>query len=123
MKLRFRKNTLRLRVNQREVRQLAGGTTLGEQVHFPGNAAFGYELSMAADERAVASFRGGVLRVAAPKTEVMRWAAGDAIGIYFELPASGDLLKVAIEKDLECLDGPIDERDPQAFPRAAGQTC
>jgi hypothetical protein len=123
MKLRFRKNTLRLRVNQREVQQLAGGTTLGEQVHFPGNAAFEYKLSPAADDEAVASFQGGVLRVAAPQTEVMQWAAGDAIGIYFELPANGDLLKVAIEKDLECLDGPVDERDPQAFPRAADQTC
>jgi len=65
-----------------------------------------------------------VIRVAAPSTEVKDWAANDAsLGIYFDLPANGSVLKIAIEKDLECVDGPEEERDPDAFPREALKIC
>jgi hypothetical protein len=42
------------------------------------------------------------------------WARGDEIGFYFVVEPG---LKVAIEKDLECVDGPEEEKDPDAFPR------
>jgi len=110
MKLRFRQNSLRLRVNQREVDLLAAGKTLQEQVAFAGGATLDYLLS--ANATSNADFDGKVIRVTAPLAE---WAKGGDIGFYFEVEPG---LKVAIEKDLECVDGPEHERDPHAYPRS-----
>lgn len=123
MKLRFRQNTLRLRVNQREVRALASGAALEEQVRFPGGGRMSYRLQASREGSGEASFEDGIIRVAAPQEQVSDWAGGAALGMYFELPADGAPLKVAIEKDLECVDGPEEERDPDAFPRAEDKTC
>ena len=121
MKLRFRQNSLRLRVNQREADELASGIALEEDVRFPGNARMRYILEPYGQHTA-ASFEGGVIRVSAPGNDLKEWAQSDAIGMYFDLPTDGSVLKVAIEKDLECTDGPPEERDPHAFPRS-GKNC
>ncbi|SRR5579884_761199 len=117
MKLRFRENRLRLRVNRREVEALSNGTSLLEQVDFPGDARLAYILESASTNSPAAEFKSGVIRVAVPASEIQAWASTDTIGIYFELPANGKPLKVAIEKDLECSDAPAEERDPDAYPR------
>lgn len=121
MKLRFRHNTIRLRLNQREVERLARGEALREAVRFPGAAEFSYVLQSAS--AAQAAYRNGSVLVSAPQSEIRAWAGGDAIGLYLEFPADGTALKVAIEKDLECLDGPDEERDPHAFPRDPNDIC
>lgn len=59
----------------------------------------------------------------APGELVQDWAEGEQIGLYFDLPADSSVLTVAIEKDLECVDGPPEEKDPDAFPRAAEKVC
>ncbi len=123
MKLRFRKNSLRLRVNQREVADLAAGLTVQEEIRFPGQSRFSYILRSSEFPGPDASYSRGELLVSAPRQTIDRWASTDEIGMYFELPADGSSLKIAIEKDLECLDGPPDERDPLAFGRSGQKTC
>lgn len=122
MKLRLRGNSLRLRVNRREVERLASGETLHEEVHFPGDSRVSYVLEPS-DIHAAASFQQGTIRISAPRKELNDWARGESVGVYFELPANGAALSIAIEKDLECLDAPSQERDPDAFPRADGKNC
>ena len=123
MKLRFRNNSVRLRLNRREVADLASGAALKEQVEFPGSGDLSYVLEPSTRPSADASFRNGTIRVSAPQTLLTKWAAGDSIGMYFELPANETVLKIAIEKDLECVDGALEERDPEAFPRISGKNC
>ncbi len=123
MKLRFRKNSLRLRVNQHEVETLATGSGLEEQIHFPGGSSLTYILETGRGSVPSARFEGGTIHISAPSKEVSKWAAGDEIGLYFELNASRDILKIAIEKDLACIDGPEEERDPAAFPRMEPSRC
>lgn len=118
MKLRLRGNSLRLRVNRREAERLASGGALEECVPFPGGASLSYILEPGPDSAPEASFRDGVIRIAAPAAAVRPWASGEEIGIYFDLAAGGASLKIALEKDLECVDLPLEERDPDAFPRA-----
>lgn len=122
MKLRFRRNSLRLRVNRREVEGLSTGSRLEEHVHFPDDTQLGYVLETAGSNAPQIDFKAGIIRVAVPSMTIQRWASTEDIGIYFDLPANGSVLKVAIEKDLECLDGPPEEYDPDAFPRA-GKNC
>jgi hypothetical protein len=123
VKLRFRKNTLRLRVNQREVEDLAAGNRLEEVVHFPADARLAYILSPCQGDEPAASLESSTIRISAPQAAVKRWATSEEIGLYFEVPANGTSLQVAIEKDLECLDGPPEEQDPYAYPREVGKSC
>ncbi len=123
VKLRFRENSLRLRVNRKEVEELAGGLALREEVHFPGDSRLTYLLEPFGQGTATASFTAGIIRIAAPGADVKQWANSDAVGIYFHLSADGIPLKIAIEKDLECLDAPPEEQDPLAFVRDGESIC
>ena len=123
MKLRFRSDALRLRVNRREVEALAAGDVLEERVYFPGNQHLTYRLESSQNISPSAQLDGNIIRVLAPRSEVQQWARTDEIGMYFDLPAESRVLKVSIEKDLECVDGPEDERDPYAFERRSVRTC
>ena len=124
MKLRFRRNSLRLRVNRVEVEALDSGTPVEETVCFPGNARLIYVLAPEPALESIVTFQQGVIWIGAPTTQIGEWANSDAVGLYFSLPVrDGDRLEVAIEKDLECIDGPPDERDPHAFPRAVDDRC
>jgi hypothetical protein len=118
MKLRFRKNSLRLRLNQLEVMELAAGKVLKEQVSFPGGTTFAYQLS--ASEQAgspSASFFNATITVEMPGESVRQWSGTEEIGLYCDLSTAAGPLKIAIEKDLVCTDGPPEESDPHAYPR------
>lgn len=123
MKLRFWNNSLRLRLNRREADTIAAGSALKQQVTFPEGTTFSYSLEATARLEPEVSFQRGGIRIAAPARELKNWAAGSEIGIYFELPVDGSALKVAIEKDLECVEAEAEERDPDAFPRSEGKNC
>ncbi|HMJ61523.1 MAG TPA: hypothetical protein VK493_07145 [Bryobacteraceae bacterium] len=123
MKLRFRGNSVRLRLNQREVAALAAGRVLSEGVLFPAGNSFVYTLEPSASPIAAASFRDGVICVKAPASTLREWAENDSIGLYFDLPGIGSSLNVTIEKDLECVNETAEERDPHAYPRSNDGPC
>lgn len=123
MKLRFRQNSLRLRVNRKEVEELASGASLREELHFPNGSRLTYLLEPFGQGAATASFAEGTIRVAAPGADIKEWAGSEAVGMYFHLSADGTPLKIAIEKDLECLDGAPDEHDAHAFTRKGRSAC
>jgi len=123
VKLRLKGNSLRLRLNQSEVRNVAAGTAIQERVAFPGSATFEYVLQPAGSGPA-AAFTAGVITVSAPMREFESWAASDELGLYFNIGAEQHVLSIAIEKDLECIDAAPSERDPDAFPRSgAAPSC
>jgi hypothetical protein len=117
MKLRIRANTLRLRLNQKEVERLAAGDVLQERIDFPGGTSLSYLLKVASAAGAEALFEGGRIHINLPRTPIVSWAHDEELGIYFSLPTGAEPLNIAIEKDLVCIDGPPEERDPLAFPR------
>jgi hypothetical protein len=117
MKLRIRANTLRLRLNQKEVERLAAGEVLREGIHFPGGTSLSYLLKVASAAQAEALFDGARIHIDVPLTPIISWAHDEELGIYFSLPTGAEPLQIAIEKDLVCIDGPPEEQDPLAFPR------
>jgi hypothetical protein len=123
MKLRFRNNNLRLRVNRPEVENLAAGGSLEERVEFPGGAQLAYILESSTESAPGVSFSDGVIRVSAPDWQIKDWARGDAVGLYFQVSGKSAALHIAIEKDLECITGPPEEHDPHAFARTPGKNC
>jgi len=123
MKLRLRGNSVRLRVNQREVAALAAGRALSEGVRFPAGNSFIYTLEPFPASAPEASFRDGVICVKVPDSTLRDWATNDSVGLYFDLPGRGSILKITIEKDLECVNEPAEERDPYAYPRIEDSHC
>jgi hypothetical protein len=117
MKLRIRANTLRLRLNQKEVEKLAAGEVLREAIEFPGSTSLSYLLKVAQAAEAQAFFEAGRIHIIVPRVQILHWAENDELGIYFQLPTGAEPLKIAVEKDLVCIDGPAEEQDPLAFPR------
>jgi hypothetical protein len=63
MKLRFLSNSLRLRVNQKEVEKLAAGMELTERVTFAGGATLTYVLAPARNGKSTAEFDGKQIRI------------------------------------------------------------
>src|SRR6185312_377191 len=112
MKLRFRADSLRLRLNQIEARTLAAGKAVEERVSFPGGHALVYRLAPVDAASSNARLAGSTIEISVPREQLKAWNDQEDIGFYFHAGA----LSIAIEKDLECTDAPPEERDPYAFP-------
>ncbi len=104
MKLRIRGDSIRLRLKRGEVDQLAAGTSIVEETHFP-DAVLTYRLDVSEDSSFFASFDNGTLLVSLPKSKVMDWASTDRVSLFAEQQVPGsDSLSLLIEKDFKCLE-------------------
>jgi hypothetical protein len=109
MKLRFHKNSLRLRLSQSEVAQLSEHGWIEDRVDFPDGRTLSFGLETG--ESNSARFDEGAIRIIAPRPEVRHWIESDQEGIEYQ---SGPL-KIAIEKDFQCLHRASPE-DADTFP-------
>lgn len=119
MKLRLRQNSLRLRLNQKEVALVAAGSALEEGVEFPNKSRLVCRLFTTPDSFASADFSGGIVTITIPEHSASDWQGSTTMGLYYKL----DSLQISIEKDLECRDLPTEEQDPHAYPRQAPASC
>ncbi len=115
MKLRIRGNSIRLRLEQQEVRQLAHTGVVEEIVSFPASASFKYSLRLHQSDQFEARFEQGTIAVFVPNEKGKTWAASDDVGIYAEIPSGDAGLKIAIEKDFQCLHKRPDEDESDMF--------
>ncbi len=104
MKLRIRGDSLRLRLKRGEVDQLAAGTSIVEETHFPGSVLT-FRLDVSNNNPTSANFDNGSLVVCLSKSRVLEWAGSDEVSLFAEqeLPGTGTL-SVLIEKDFSCLE-------------------
>jgi hypothetical protein len=117
MKLRFHKNTMRLRLSQSEVAQLAANGSVYERIEFVSDQTLSYELESADRADVVALFENNCIRIILPSASVQHWAGSDETGIEGECGP----LRVLIEKDFQCLH-PDAEQSADAFPNPLGAT-
>lgn len=104
MKLRIRGDTLRLRLKRAEVEQLAIGTSIVEETHFP-DAVLTYRVDVAETDTISASFAKGTLAVSLPRSKVVDWASTSEVSLYAEQPLPGSgTMSLLIEKDFTCLE-------------------
>jgi hypothetical protein len=125
MKLRIRGDSLRLRLKRDEVDQIAAGTSIVEETHFP-DSVLTYRLDVSENRDMSASFHNGSLVISLPKSTVSDWAATDEVSLDAEQKLSGTgSLSLLIEKDFSCLepghhrDG---EDDEDTFPHPSTQS-
>ena len=104
MKLRIKGNSIRLRLRQPEVAQLASGERIEETTDF-GATTLRFALAGKDVSGISATFEDNAIIVTAPQSALSTWAGSDEVGLYGEQSVSaGDQLTIAIEKDFRCLD-------------------
>lgn len=104
MKLRIRGDSIRLRLKRGEVDQIAAGTSIVEETHFPGSLLT-YRLDACENRDISASFDNGSLVVSLPIAKAVSWAGSDEVSLHAEQQLSGTgSLVVLIEKDFSCLE-------------------
>jgi hypothetical protein len=114
MKLRIQGNSLRLRLNQKEVALVRNGSHLESSIEFAHGCLLSYLLESSPCAKSVsATFDGRAIRVTVPIRQLTEWAESDQVGIEARSQAGVDVL---IEKDFQCLHRPVDQ-EPDAFPR------
>lgn len=129
MKLRIRGNSLRLRLNQQELTQLAETGRVEDQIKFgPGDEnGLRYSLtSQSQDTRLRAEFSSGHIQVYARTDDVQRLAQTEEVGLEDaqDLPGSDNQLRLLVEKDFACLQTRPGEDDVHAFTNPQqGQEC
>ena len=114
MKLRIQGNSLRLRLNQKEVALVRDGGHVESSIAFAPDCSLSYLLegSPAAESTSV-TFDGGAIRVTIPMQQLTQWVESDQVGIEAQSQFGVGLL---IEKDFQCLHRSVDQ-EPDAFPR------
>ncbi len=125
MKLRIRGDTIRLRLKRGEVDQIAAGTSIVEETHFP-DSVLTYRLDVSENRDMSASFDNGSLVISLPKSTVSDWAATDEVSLDAEQKLSGTgSLSLLIEKDFSCLEPGHHrdcEDDEDTFPHPSTQS-
>lgn len=111
MKLRFDKNSLRLRVKKSDLQLLSEKNSIHETVHFP-DSSFDYLLSISDHSNEVtARMKGQSIEVTIPSSLAMSWINNDETGIYQTITfGNNHSLDIIIEKDFPCKDQPGEDQ-------------
>ncbi len=120
MKLRFRENSIRLRLLQTEVTQLREIGNVSERIIFGINPTdtLTHSLRVSGEtEKIFAQMTDNQIEIFLPLEMAENWIDTEEVGLY-ETQNIGDLgeLNIIVEKDFVCVDRPLDEDNKDAFP-------
>ncbi len=117
MKLRILGNSIRLRLTQTEVSNLARLGRISETTQFGPDNFLEYELIMTPESTLMVSFQQGKILVALPKIIGKPWAEGSAISLqrFIRFDEKSEL-SVLIEKDFKCKTDRVGENEDDMFP-------
>lgn len=123
MKLRIQGNSVRFRLNRKDVENLRVHGTLQDRLVITNERGWTYGLYRTDHPQLTLSGTGCDLLVGVPAPDMLHWLETDLTGLYGDIEgAVGGRLTVSIEKDFACLGVPGEERDPDAFPHPEPQT-
>ncbi|WP_020536570.1 DUF7009 family protein [Lewinella cohaerens] len=118
MKLRILDNSLRLRLSQAEVAQLAVSKEVLATIHFPAGKALHYRISPSKDVKEIElRYDQGGITVVIPATQLEEWANSDIVGISATNNLENeDTVRILVEKDFKCLTTRAHEDESGLFP-------
>jgi len=118
MKLRIRKNSLRLRLQQHEVQQLVATGAVTDETCF-GDATLRCTIETSTSISApCAHLASNTIRIRVPTSAAVQWSQSDQVGMLAEQSTPAGPLLILIEKDFACLqprDPALREDDSDAF--------
>ena len=119
MKLRLKGNSIRVRLDRRDVEGLIDRGRIYDAVRFgPGaGMAFSYavEVGAAPRSRPTASYVAGHLSIVIDRDDAEAWRDGDRVGFDHAQVVAGGVVRVLLEKDFACLDRPPGEESDDAW--------
>lgn len=125
MKLRIKGNSIRLRLSQSEVSNLAENAKVEDSISF-GHERLTYALTTSNEAKETAAqFKDGRIEIIVPAPVAAQWTKTEQVGFGAEqnLP-DGETLKILVEKDFACLTEREGEDETDAFPHPQiGQAC
>ncbi len=105
MKIRINDNSIRLRLDRREVEEIGEQRAIECCTKFTGGNDFRYRLKVSDTKTVKAFFSEGCIEVALPRPIAEHWVRDEAeVSIQGENDIDGGSLKLLIEKDFECLE-------------------
>jgi hypothetical protein len=118
MKLRIKGDSLRLRLTQTEVRELAERGSVEDRVRFGGGVSLVYRLRRdPAAASITASYAGGAVDVRLPERAALGWCDSNEVTLAGTQPATADAeLRIVVEKDFACLTPREGEDESDHFP-------
>lgn len=118
MKLRLRKNSIRLRLLQSEITRLHEHGSVSEKIRFAPQNALDYSIDVSEQAKEItAHFKDGDIKIEIPKALANEWIETEQIGLENEQIIDGNLrLKIVLEKDFSCPERPLDPDNSDAFP-------
>jgi hypothetical protein len=120
MKLRLKGNSIRVRLDRRDIERLFDEGHVDDAVRFGPGLAFSYAVEMGAAprERPTAFYFAGRLLIRIDPEDAEEWLAGDRVGFDHLQDVEGGVVRVLVEKDFACIDRPLGEEadDAYAFP-------
>jgi hypothetical protein len=123
MKLRIKGNSIRVRLDRRDIERLIDEGGVEDAVRFGPARVFSYavEIGVAPRERPIASYTDGRLTIRIDPADAKGWFSGDRIGFDHQQPVEDGIVRVLLEKDLACIDRRPGEEadDAYAFPNPA----
>jgi len=111
MKVRIAHDSIRVRLNQSEVRALGQGELVQMETVVSDSARIISVVRPASVDAPRVSLKGSSLSIDVPRSQLSDWAAGDSVSIESRQAVGGDRgLTLLIEKDFHCLhrDNPDD---------------
>ena len=118
MKLRFRENSIRLRLLQSEISKLAEFGEVTEKITFGLSQSLNYSVKVSAQNLEIlAEFRESEISIFLPLEIAKNWIETNLVGLQKEQKIDERLsLQIIVEKDFVCLDRPMDADNLDAFP-------
>lgn len=122
MKLRLKGNTVRLRLDRRDIERLVETGRVEDVLRFGPDVrrqfAYAVEIGAAPPGHPCVDYAEGRLVVRITRGDAEAWAGSDRVGFEGEQPTDAGTVRVLLEKDFACIDRPPGEEadDVWAFP-------
>ncbi len=125
MKIRIKDNSIRLRLDKRDIDQLSKNGHVTSRTMIPGDGCidkFIYALKEGGSEIS-ALLANNTITISIPKDRVTKWTQSEEVGIEHTLDLkNGDRLRLLIEKDFQCLMDRPHENEDHMFPNPLVKT-
>jgi len=116
MKIRILENSVRLRLTQSEVEQLAKDGMVRQAINF-GSSALHYSIRKAEIEEIKGSYESNEILISVPVKTVDNWYNSDRVSLLNVVSTNKEeTLKILIEKDFKCLTVRTGEDESDMFP-------
>jgi hypothetical protein len=120
MKLRIKGNSVRLRLDRKDLGELLEAGRVEDALRLGKKQGFTYSIVVGATGRGRPSvdYAADNLVVTIDRDDVVAWHGSDLVGFDHQQPVEGGVVRVIVEKDFACIDRPAGEEpdDAWAFP-------